>query len=65
MSLKKRRKQLDKKIDGLNKQIKRHKNLVRTKRGRLDTTKNYWLKEIDKFEEEKGMAKEKLKRLKK
>lgn len=65
MSLKKRRKQLEKKIKGLNKQIERHRGLVKSRRGRLDTTKDYWLKEIDKFGEEKGIAKEKLKKLRK
>ena len=44
--MKSRKKQLRKRIAGLLKQIERHKKLVMTKRGRLDTTRDYWKKEI-------------------
>lgn len=29
------------------KQIKKHKDKIKTERGRKDTTKDYWQKEID------------------
>jgi len=64
MGLKKRKKQLEKRIEGLQKQIERHEEFVKYKEGRLDTTKDYWKKEIRRFENKKKLAEEKLKKLK-
>ena len=64
MGLKKRKKQLEKRIEGLAKQIEKHEGFVETMRGKLDTTKDYWKKEINRFRDKKELAKEKLKKLK-
>ena len=64
MGLKKRKKQLEKRIKGLEKQIERHEDFVKNKEGRLDTTKDYWRKEIIRFGKKKELSKEKLKKLK-
>ena len=64
MVLKKRKKQLEKRIEGLSKQIEKHEDFVKSKKGRLDTTKNYWKKEIKRFEKKKELSEEKLKKLK-
>lgn len=60
-----RRKQLRKRIIGLFKQIKRHKKLVMSEKGRLDTTRDYWRKEITRLEKQMLRAKRKLKELEK
>ncbi|MBI2105716.1 hypothetical protein HYT56_02655 [Candidatus Woesearchaeota archaeon] len=64
MSSKRRKKQLEKRIEGFEKQIERHEGFIETMRGRLDATKNYWRKEINRFRDKKELAKEKLKKLK-
>ncbi len=64
MSTKKRKKQLEKRIEGLKIQIERHEEFVQHKEGKLDTTKNYWKKEIERFENKKKLSEEKLKKLK-
>ena len=38
----------EKRIVSLNKQIDKHTEKIKKEEGRLDTTKNYWQKEIDK-----------------
>jgi hypothetical protein len=37
----------EKRVNSIKKQIDRHEMLIKTKKGRLDTTKDYWKKEID------------------
>ena len=64
MSSKKRKKQLEKRIEGLKKQIERHEDFVKNRKGRLDTTKDYWKKEIVKFEKKKKLTNNKLRKLK-
>lgn len=64
MSLKKRKKQLEKRIEGMQRQIERHGGFVMTEKGRLDTTVDYWKKEIKRFEKKKEITEEKLKKLK-
>ena len=40
----------EKRIESLNKQIDKHQDKIEIEKGRLDTTKDYWRKEIeDKF----------------
>ncbi|MBS3092271.1 hypothetical protein J4466_02520 [Candidatus Pacearchaeota archaeon] len=36
-----------KRIKALKKQIEKHEDKIKTEKGRLDTTKDYWRKEID------------------
>ena len=36
-----------KRISGLRRQVDKHENKIETEKGRLDTTKDYWKKEID------------------
>ncbi len=36
-----------KRIKSIQKQINKHEDLIEKEKGRLDTTKNYWRKEID------------------
>ena len=64
MSSKHRREQLEKRIEGLKKQIERHEDFVQYKEGRLDTTKDYWKKEIGRFQSKKKLTEEKLRKLK-
>ena len=64
MGSKKRKKQLEKRIEGLQKQIERHKEFVQHREGKLDTTIDYWKKEIERFENKKKLTEEKLKKLK-
>ena len=64
MSSKKRKKQLEKRIEGLQKQIERHEKFVQHGERRLDTTIDYWKKEIERFESKKKLTEEKLKKLK-
>ena len=48
----KRKKRLIKQIKGLEKQEGKHKNKLKVEKGRLDTTPDYWKKEIEeKFKE--------------
>ena len=43
-----------KRIEGIEKQIEKHEEKIENEEGRLDTTKDYWQKEIDeKFEKQK------------
>lgn len=43
-----------KRIKGIEKQIEKHEDKIETEKGRKDTTKDYWQKEIDeKFEKQK------------
>ena len=37
----------EKRIKSIKKQIDKHEELIKTEKGRLDTTKDYWKKEID------------------
>jgi hypothetical protein len=37
----------EKRIESIKKQIEKHSELIDTQKGRLDTTKDYWKKEID------------------
>ena len=37
----------EKRIESVQKQIGKHEEKIEKERGRLDTTKNYWKKEID------------------
>jgi len=37
----------EKRISSVEKQVDRHKGLIENEGGRLDTTKDYWKKEID------------------
>ena len=48
MSDKRRMKKLrEKRINSLHKQIDKHRNKIKYEKGRLDTTKDYWEKEIN------------------
>jgi len=48
MKDKKRMKKLrEKRIKSLQKQIDKHEEKIQKEKGRLDTTKDYWKKEID------------------
>jgi len=49
---KKRRKQIEKKIEGLEAQKEKHKQKILTLQGRKDTTHDYWQKEVDRMQEE-------------
>ncbi len=48
----KRKKRLEKALESLEKQKDRHKEKIATEKGRKDTTKDYWKKELEKFERE-------------
>ncbi len=37
----------EKRIKALKKQVEEHENKIKNEKGRLDTTKSYWQKEID------------------
>ena len=37
----------EKRIKSLKKQVEKHENKIKNEKGRLDTTKAYWQKEID------------------
>jgi len=37
----------EKRINSVEKQVNKHKEKIRLEKGRLDTTKSYWQKEID------------------
>jgi hypothetical protein len=37
----------EKRIKSVQKQIEKHREKIETEKGRLDTTKDYWQKEID------------------
>ena len=37
----------EKRIESIGKQIDKHEGLIENEKGRLDTTKDYWKKEID------------------
>lgn len=43
----KRKKRLQKQIEGIEKQIERHLEKLRMEKGRKDTTHEYWRKEIE------------------
>lgn len=47
----------------MNKQIEKHGDFIKHRDGRLDTTKDYWKKEIERFEKKKELSEEKLKKL--
>jgi len=49
---KKQKKQIKKRILGLEKQKKLHEIKIKTLTGRKDTTKDYWAKEIEKMDKE-------------
>ena len=62
----KRKKRLEKQIEGLNKQIEKHLEKLSSEKGRKDTTPEYWEKEIRlKFEARKKDREKKLERKKK
>lgn len=48
---KRMKKQHDKKIIGLKRQIEIHEEKLRTKKGRKDTTQRYWEEEVEEFKE--------------
>ncbi len=49
----------EKRIDSVEKQIKEHEEKIKYEKGRKDTTKEYWTKEIDeKFLKQKQEDKE-------
>lgn len=48
----KRDKRLEKAIESLEKQKRMHLEKIATEKGRKDTTRDYWLKEVEKFEKE-------------
>ena len=58
----KREKRLEKQIESLLEQAKKHKIKAETQKGSKDTTSDYWLAEAERFEEQ---AKERTKILKK
>jgi hypothetical protein len=56
-----------KRIDSIQKQIEKHEDKIENEEGRLDTTKDYWRKEIDEkflkqIEEDKGYLSEETKK---
>jgi septal ring factor EnvC (AmiA/AmiB activator) len=57
---KRQRKQAEKKIEGYDKSIAKHKIKIRTMIGRKDTTHDYWKKEIARMEKEKKELKNKI-----
>ena len=65
MKDRKRMKKIRKKrINSLKRQIGKHEEKIQKEKGRLDTTKNYWRKEIDesflkKIEEDENYLEEK------
>ncbi len=56
---KRQRKQIKKRIEGLKKQIEKHKDKIRNFSGGKDTTPDYWEKEIARMEMEAGELEEK------
>lgn len=46
-SRKRMKKVREKRIKGIQKQIKKHEDKIKYEKGRLDTTKDYWRKEVD------------------
>jgi hypothetical protein len=59
----KRKKRLKKQIEGLEKQAEKHREKIKTEKGKKDTTKDYWEEEIEKLEKRKKEREEILKRL--
>jgi len=59
----KREKRIEKQIQGLLNQAGRHMLKVNLEAGRKDTTKEYWLKEIERFEKRAGERASLLKKL--
>ncbi len=57
----KREKRLKKAIESLERQKQIHMKKIETEEGRKDTTKDYWRKELEKFEREIEKKKRKLK----
>ena len=37
----------EKRIEGIQEQVEKHEEKIKTEKGRKDTTKDYWRKEID------------------
>lgn len=60
----KRKKRLIKQIEGLKKQVEKHKEKLETESGRKDTTHDYWEAEIEGFEKRKKEREEILRKLK-
>jgi len=60
-----RKKRLEKQRKGLLKQAEKHKLKVKAERGRMDTTKEYWIGEIGRFERREKQRAEMLKKMKK
>lgn len=44
---KRMRKVREKRIKSVRKQVEKHKGMIKKERGRKDTTRDYWQKEID------------------
>ena len=59
----KREKRLKKQIEGLAKQIEKHKNKIENEKGNKDTTHDYWKGEIERFKIQKEKRGEILKKL--
>ena len=57
----KREKRLKKAIESLERQKLIHLQKIETEKGRKDTTKDYWRKELEKFEREIEKKRRKLK----
>ena len=60
---KRMKKTREKRIKSLKKQVDKHEEKIEKERGRLDTTKDYWKKEIDEkflkqIEEDEGYLEE-------
>jgi len=60
----KRQKRLIKQIEGLRKQAEKHKEKLKTKKGKKDTTHDYWKAEIEEYERQADEKEEILKKLK-
>lgn len=60
----KRKKRLIKQIEGLRKQVEKHKEKLESEKGRKDTTKDYWMMEIEEYEKQ-AVEREKLLEIKK
>ena len=61
----KREKRLEKQKQGLLEQAEKHKIKAATMQGRKDTTKDYWLKEAERFEKQAEERAELLEKIRK
>lgn len=60
----KRKKRIEKQIEGLRKIRDEHKEKLKNEDGNKDTTHDYWKKEIEGFDKEIELLRKKLKELK-